>query len=72
MDVGGGFTLTPEQAAAWAEVYPDEYSYYVDEGLFDPLTGELLDEPPFWMVDGNPTNGPFDFNLELSHEEIHY
>ena len=72
MEIGGGFTLTAEQAAAWATAYPDEYSYYVTEGLFNQDTGELLDEPPFWMVDGDPTNGPFDFSLDLSHEEIHY
>lgn len=72
MDVEGGFTLTAEQAAAWSEAYPNEYAHYVDEGLFDESTLQLLDEPPFWMVDGDPLNGPFDFNLNPSHEEIHY
>ena len=72
MEIGGGYTLTAEQAAAWFNSFPDEYNYYVEEGLFNPDTGELLDEPPLWMIDGNPNNGPFDFGTGSSGEEIHY
>ncbi|MBR3241568.1 MAG: hypothetical protein IKF90_02555 [Parasporobacterium sp.] len=66
MDIGGGYILTADQAAAWQQAYPDEYAEYVEAGLFDPDTNELLDIPP-WMDDGDPTNGPFDFSLNPSH-----
>lgn len=66
MDVGGGYILTSEQAEAWQSAFPDEYAEYVDAGLFDPDTLELL-EMPEWMTDGNPNNGPFDFDLNPSH-----
>ena len=66
MDVGGGYILTDQQVAQWQSAYPAEYADYVDAGLFDPDTNELLDIPE-WMADGDPNNGPFDFNLNPSH-----
>lgn len=66
MDVGGGLILTSDQASAWKIAYPDEYAEYVEAGLFDPDSGELLDIP-VWMNDGDPNNGPFDFSLNPSH-----
>jgi len=69
MDVGGGYILTAEQIASWQSTYPEEYADYIDAGLFDPETGELFDIPE-WMNDGDPNNGPFDFNLNPSHGNI--
>lgn len=66
---GGGYILTPDQAAAWEAAYPDEYKEYVEAGLYDPTTGELFDIPE-WMNDGNAGNGPFDFALAPSHNTI--
>ena len=66
MEVEGGYTLTEEQEAAWALAYPDEYQEYIDAGLYDPDTNELLDIPE-WMTNGDPSDGPFDFNLNPSH-----
>ena len=68
MDVWA-YTLTEEQIAEWQNAYPDEYKQYVEDGLFDPETGELY-EVPDWMIDGNPHNGPFDFALAPSHNTI--
>lgn len=72
MEIGGGYTLTEEQVNAWQSSFPGEYQDYVEEGLFDEDTFTFLDEPPFWMIDGNPNNGPFDFGTGSSGEEIHY
>ena len=69
MDIEGGLILTAEQAAAWETAYPEEYLEYIDNGLFNPDTGELLDIPE-WMNDGDPNNGPFDFSLRPSHATI--
>ena len=69
MDIGGGYILTPEQMADWQAAYPDEYEEYVEAGLLNPETGELLDIPE-WMNDGNPNNGPFDFEYNQSHNTI--
>ena len=66
MDVGGGLILTDEQVSAWIAAYPDQYNEYVEAGLFDEDTKELLDIPE-WMNDGDPNNGPFDFGLNPSH-----
>lgn len=66
MNVEGGLILTPDQASSWQSTYPEEYAEYVDAGLFDPESGELLDIPG-WMTDGDPNNGPFDFSLNPSH-----
>lgn len=63
---GGGLILTAEQMQQWFATYPDEYNEYVDAGLLDPDSGELLDIPE-WMNNGNPDDGPFDFNLNPSH-----
>ena len=62
----GGFILTEDQEASWRTTYPDEYAEYVNKGLYDPDTNELLDIPD-WMKDGDPNNGPFDFVLNPSH-----
>ena len=65
MEFGGGYTLTDEQIAAWKEKDYDEYlDYYTN--LYDEETGVWYDLPT-WMDDGKPNNGPFDFNLNLSH-----
>lgn len=69
MDVGGGYTLTADQVSAWQSAYPQEYADYVEYGLFDPDTYEAI-EIPEWMNDGDPNNGPFDFNLNPSHSTI--
>ena len=66
MEVGGGYILTRDQMISWQSAYPDEYAEYVDAGLLDEESGELLDIPS-WMDDGDPNNGPFDFNLNPSH-----
>lgn len=70
MDVGGGYILTDDQVAAWiARDEGAEYNEYVAAGLYDPDTHQLF-EAPDWMVDGDPTNGPFDFMLTVSQETI--
>lgn len=66
MELEGGYTLTPEQVAAWIAKDETEYNEYVEAELFNPETLELL-EAPSWMDDGDPTNGPFDFKLNPSH-----
>lgn len=66
MDIEGGYILTEEQDAAWQQAYPEEYEEYIDFGLYDPETRELLDIPE-WMANGDPNDGPFDFNLNPSH-----
>ena len=66
MGVEGGYILTADQDSAWQSAYPDEYADYVDAGLYDPDTRELFDIP-YWMDDGDPSNGPFDFGLNPSH-----
>ena len=67
MDIEGGLILTAEQISSWLSAYPTEYADYVDSGLFNPDTGELLDIPE-WMNDGDPNNGPFDFKLNPSND----
>ncbi len=67
MEIEGGLTLTPEQASSWQAAYPEEYRAYVDEGLYYPDTRVLLDIPS-WMNDGIANNGPFDINLNQSHD----
>lgn len=65
MDVEGGLILTEDQMLKWFNTYPDEFNDYVNSGLLDPETGELSDIPE-WMWDGDPDNGPFDFELNPS------
>ena len=71
MDVGGGYILTDEQEQLWMNDpdHKDEYLEYIDSGLYDPDTNELFDIPE-WMNDGDPNNGPFDFQLNPSHGTI--
>lgn len=69
MNVGGGYILTDEQESEWMAAYPEEYAEYVAEGLYDPDTNELLDIPS-WMDNGDPNDGPFDFQLNPSHGTI--
>ncbi len=66
MDVEGGLILTETQETAWRNAYPEEYAEYVDAGFYNPETNELTDIPE-WMNDGDPTTGPFDFELNQSH-----
>ena len=68
MPIEGGYILTPDMVAAWrsTEKGEAEYQDFVASGLFDPETGELYDTAE-WMNDGNPNNGPFDFQLNPSH-----
>jgi len=67
MEIEGGYVLNEEQIAQWMAFDLAEYTYYVEEGLFDPESGELIDDPPSWMIDGDPATGPFDFSLNPSH-----
>lgn len=67
MDIEGGVILTAEQMQQWVAMYPEEYEEYIEAGLLDPETGELLGIPE-WMEDGDPANGPFDFILNPSQK----
>lgn len=68
MDVEGGYTLTNDQIQAWKEKDFEEYTEYYD-AFYDSESNVWL-EVPAWMIDGDPTNGPFDFNLNPSHGTI--
>ena len=65
----GGYTLTDEMVAEWIRLYPEEYDEYVEGGLYDPDTHELLDIPE-WMNNGDLSDGPFDFELNPSQWTI--